>query len=423
MHPLPPGPLKILYIEDDANSRRLVERLLLAEGYDVYLADDGLAGLELARQIRPALVLTDVNMGGMMGHEVATRLKEMPETRHAPVIAVTANALQTDREIALVAGCDGYLTKPIDVDALPRLIEQFLAGDREHVDDRVKVQRLEEYRNALVTRLERAVADLQRANGELRRADQMKKDFVVITSQELRTPVTLIYGYIKLLQLETDPLELGERFDTMVEKILAATQRMNDAVDSIINVSLIDSEPLEITFKPVDLREVVQAIVQQMQPVAGQRAQKLTMSDMPALPPVPGDAHYLRRALSNVIDNAIKYTPDGGQIAIEARHEFEMMHIIISDTGIGIDRAHQERIFEKFYVLEDVAYHSTNRTGFMGGGMGLGLAVTHGIVRAHGGRIWVDSEGKDVERLPGSRFHIMLPMTAPVQREATIAEK
>jgi signal transduction histidine kinase len=419
----PLGPLKILYIEDDPNSRRLVERLLLAEGYEVYVADDGLAGLELARQIRPALVLTDVNMGTMTGHEVATRLKEMPETRHAPVIAITANTMQTDREIALVAGCDGYITKPIDVDALPHLIEQFLAGAREHVDDTVKVQRLEEYRNTLVTRLEQTVADLQHANAELRRADKMKKDFVVISSHELRTPVTLIYGYIKLLKMETDQLNLGEHLDTIVDKILTATQRMNDAVDSIINVSLIDSEQLELTFKPVDLQGVVQSIVQQMQPVALQRSQKLYMSDMSALPSVPGDANYLRRALTNVIDNAIKYTPDGGQIGIEAVNEFETMHLVISDTGIGIDRAHQERIFEKFYVLEDVAYHSTSRSGFMGGGMGLGLAVTHGIVRAHGGRIWVDSEGKDVERLPGSRFHIMLPMTAPVQREATSAEK
>jgi len=122
----PLGPLKILYIEDDPNSRRLVERLLLAEGYDVYVADDGLAGLELARQIRPALVLTDVNMGTMTGHEVATRLKEMPETRHAPVIAITANTMQTDREIALVAGCDGYITKPIAMDDFLKTVAGYL---------------------------------------------------------------------------------------------------------------------------------------------------------------------------------------------------------------------------------------------------------------------------------------------------------
>jgi signal transduction histidine kinase len=419
----PLGPLKILYIEDDSNSRRLVQRILQAEGYEVIVAEDGLAGLELARQIRPALVLTDVNMGGMTGHEVATRLKEMQETKHTPVIAMTANTLQTDREIALVAGCDGYITKPIDIDALPGQIEQFLAGAREQVDAGVKVQRLEEYRNTLGARLEATVADLQHANNELRRMDKMKKDFVVITSHELRTPATLIYGYIKLLKMETDQLNMGEHVDMIVEKILTATQRMNDAVDAIINVSLIDSEQLELTAKPVDLQEVVQSIVQQMQPVALQRSQKLYMSDMSALPPVPGDANYLRKALSNLVDNAVKYTPDGGTISIEATSEFDTMHLIVSDTGIGINRAEQERIFDKFYVLEDSAYHSTSTSTFMGGGMGLGLTVTHGIIRAHGGRIWVDSEGQDMERLPGSRFHIMLPMTASVKREATLAEK
>ncbi len=250
----PLGPLKILYIEDDSNSRRLVQRILQAEGYEVYVAEDGLAGLELARQIHPALVLTDVNMGGMTGHEVATRLKEMPETKHAPVIAMTANTLQTDREIALVAGCDGYITKPIDIDALAGQIEQFLAGAREHVDAGVKVQRLEEYRNTLGVRLETTVAELQHANAELRRMDKMKKDFVVITSHELRTPATLIYGYIKLLKMETDQLQMGEHFEMIVEKILTATQRMNDAVDAVINVSLIDSEQLELTAKPVDLQ-------------------------------------------------------------------------------------------------------------------------------------------------------------------------
>jgi signal transduction histidine kinase len=418
----PLGPLKILYIENDANSRRLVERLLLAEGYDVYVAEDGLAGLELARQIRPALVLTDVTPSTLSGYEVATRLKEMPETRHAPVIAVTANIMQTDREMALVAGCDGYITKPIDVDDLPSLIRRFLAGVKEHIDDPVKVQRLEEYRNALAARLEQTVADLRQAAAKLRRIDKMKNDLVVITSHELRTPVTLIYGYIQLLKMETDQLGLGQHFDTIVENILAATQRMNDAVDSVAHVALIDLEQLELTLKPVDLHKVVQSIVQQMQPVASQRSQRLCMSDMSALPPVPGDVRYLRQALSNVIDNAIKYAPDGDQIGIEAIHEFDTVHIIISDSGSAIDRAHQERTFEKFHVLEDIAYHSASRAGFRGG-MGLGLAVTHNIVRAHGGRLWLDSEARKLEELSGSRFHIMLPLNAPIQGEAPLPEK
>ena len=265
----PLGPLKILYIESDANSRRLVERLLRSEGYDVYVAEDGLAGLELARQIRPALVLTYVGSSTLTGYEVATRLKEMPETRHTPVIAVTANIMPTDRETALVAGCDGYVTKPIDVDDLPRLIKQSLAGIKEHIDDHVKVQRLEEYRNTLVARLEQTVTELQQATAELRRVDKLRNDLAVITSHELRTPVTLICGYIQLLRMESD--QLGQRFDTLVDKILAATQRMNDAVDRLARVSLIDFEQVKLMLKPVDLQKVMQSIVQQMQPLALQR--------------------------------------------------------------------------------------------------------------------------------------------------------
>jgi signal transduction histidine kinase len=419
----PLGPPKILYLENDANSRRLVERLLPAEGYDVYVADDGLAGLELARQIRPALVLIDVTISTLTGYEVATRLKEMPETSHAPVIAVTANTMQADREMALVAGCDGFITMPIDVDRLPQLIKGFLAGVKEHIDDHVRIQRLEDYRNTLVARLEQTVAELQRVKAELHRVDKMRKDLVTITSHELRTPVTLIYGYVKLLEMETAQLGLGQHIDSLVEEILAATQRMNDAVGSLINVAPLGSAQLELTFRPVDLQGVVQSIVQQLQPLALQRSQRLSMSDMSALPPVPADVRYLHRALSNVIDHAIKFAPDSDQIDIEAIHEFATMHIIISDSGIDIDRAQQARTFEKFYVLEDMAHHAATHAGFMGAGMGPGLAVTYSIVRAHGGRIWVDSEPKDLERLRSSRFHIMLPMNAPSRGEAILTQK
>jgi signal transduction histidine kinase len=408
--------LKILYIEDDANSRRLVQRVLAAEGYDVHVAENGLAGLEMARQLRPALVLTDVNMGGMTGHEVATRLKEMPETRHAPVIAITANVLQTDREIALVAGCDGYITKPIDVDALPRLIEKFLAGAHESLPDSVRLLRLEEYSHTLVNRLESTVAELQKANVELRRMDKMKKDFVILSSHELRTPTTLIYGYINLLKMETKELHLDDHLTDMIDRISSATQRLNEVVDAIINVSLIDSESLELALVPIELNGMVEAIVRELQPLAKQRNQQILTGNLANLPKVPADANYLRRALSNLISNSIKYTPDGGIITLEAEQEHEAIHMIISDTGIGIDHTELVRIFEKFYVLEDTMTHSSSHNAFMGGGLGLGLTVVRGIIEAHGGRIWVESEGEDPARMPGSRFHILLPLIAPKQK-------
>lgn len=409
----PIGPLRILYIDDDLDSQRLVRRLLEAEGYAVTVAEDGLTALDLARQVRPALVLTDINISGMTGHEVATRLKEMPETRHAPVIALTAATLATDRDRALVAGCDGYITKPIDVDTLPQQIARFLAGAREKVADDVKVQRLEEYRNSLVGRLQTTVAELQKANAELRRMDKIKRDVVIVAGHELRTPTTLIYGYTHLLKMElqrlgVDDAEIGE----VVDRITAATRRLNEVADTVINISLIDSEQIELTLKPVNVGALLYAIAQELQPVIRQRALTLTMNDLAALPPLPADEKYLRRALTNLIDNAIKYTPDGGTVSVEGRHEHEALHIVVADTGAGLHPDEQARIFDKFYVLEDTVFRSTGHGAFQGGGLGLGLAVTYGIVKAHGGRVWVESEGPDALQLPGSRFHVLLPLAA-----------
>ena len=416
----PLGPIKILYIEDDPSSRRLVQRLLEAEGFQVSVAEDGLSGLEMARQVRPALILTDLNIGGMTGQEVATRLKEMPETRHAPVIALTAATLATDRERALVAGCDGYITKPIDVDVLPQLIHKFLAGAREKVSEEVKVQRLEEYRNELGVRLETTVAELQKANAELRRMDKIKKDFVILAGHELRTPTTLIYGYTSLLKMEMQQRgDVDEHLTNVIDHITSATRRLNEVVEAVINISLIDSEQLELVRKPVDLASMTQSIVADLQPVVKQRALQLIIGDLSHVPLLSGDPNYLRRAIVNLLDNAIKYTPDGGTIRLEARPETEAIHLVVADTGIGIDRAEQDRIFDKFYVLEDTQFHSTSRDNFLGGGFGLGLAVAHGIIRAHGGRIWVESEGLDTTRLPGSRFHVLLPLTPPPANPVT----
>lgn len=409
--------LKILYIEDDPNSRRLVQRILESEGYTFAQAEDGLIGLEMARRLLPNLILVDMNIGGMTGLEVATRLKEQPLTQHIPIVALTAASLSSDRERAIAAGCDGYISKPIDVDKLPGQVAHFLSGARELLTDDVRLQRLEEYSQTLVNRLETTVAELQKANAALRRIDKLKKDFVILSSHELRTPTTLIYGYINLLKMETENLKLGDRSTDMIDRISTATQRLNEVVDAIINVSLIDSESLDLRLVPIDLSSLVETILREVQPLARQRGQQIVASDLSALPKVPADINYLRRALSNLINNAIKYTPDGGTIRLDAEQEHESIHITVSDTGIGIDLTEQDRIFEKFYVLEDTLTQSTSHNAFMGGGLGLGLTVVRGIIEAHGGRIWAESEGQAPSRLPGTHFHVLLPLSVPKRKD------
>jgi two-component system cell cycle response regulator DivK len=122
--------VRILYIEDDPSNRLLVRRILEAEGYSIMEATDGLAGLEMAAQMQPDLILLDINLPEMDGYDLASRFREMPELNQVPIMALTANVMKGDRERTLEAGCDGYIQKPIDVDRLPKQIEEILRKNR-----------------------------------------------------------------------------------------------------------------------------------------------------------------------------------------------------------------------------------------------------------------------------------------------------
>jgi signal transduction histidine kinase len=121
------------------------------------------------------------------------------------------------------------------------------------------------------------------------------------------------------------------------------------------------------------------------------------------------DPERIYQALRNILSNAIKFTPDKGSITVDGRTLPGFIEITVADTGIGISSENQTLIFEKFGQLGRVDLHSSGKTKFKGGGPGLGLAIARGIVEAHGGTIWVESEGHDEKKLPGSTFHVLIP--------------
>jgi signal transduction histidine kinase len=435
------GVPRILYVEDDPVARLLVQRVLAREGYEILEAADGLSGIEIARRQRPDLVLMDINIPDMDGYAVTTRLKSLQETHDIPVIALTVNVMLGDRERSLAAGCDGYIPKPIDVDALPGQIAAFLEGKRERVADGEKVERLEEHTRRLVDRLEQTIIELRDANAKLRRMEKVKSDFIVLAGHELRTPLTLIYGYSRLLLSTGAEKHLSPDVQHMLEQVAGAAGRLSSVVDDIINVALIDADQLELSFDPLDLGKLTHSVIEQFEQAIQERRQRLEVAAMEGLPPILGDAKYLGRAVGNVIGNAIKFTPDGGLIEVwcqKVRDPLQgadkWLDLIVRDSGIGIDRDEQECIFDKFYVLENTDLHSTSRTGYKGGGLGLGLSVVRGIFAAHGGRVFVESggggggtspvgdllqggdrsqtplEGGDQSALPGSTFHMILPL-------------
>jgi signal transduction histidine kinase len=165
---------KLLYIEDNPENRMLVRAVLEAEGYAIVDAEDGLAGIEAAVREEPALILLDVNLPGIDGYEVVSVIKAFPALAGTPVVALTAYAMEGDRQRTLVAGCDGYIQKPIDVDTFPRQVEEFLRGKREKVEDREQGVYLRELNQRLVYRLVSQVEELKRLNQHfVRRATQL----------------------------------------------------------------------------------------------------------------------------------------------------------------------------------------------------------------------------------------------------------
>ncbi|MDO8445380.1 MAG: response regulator [Deltaproteobacteria bacterium] len=151
----------ILQIEDNEANRTLVRRVLEARGYSVFDAEDGLSGIRKAQEIKPALILMDINIPGLDGYEAATRIKSIKELENTPIVAITASTMHGDRERCLSAGCIGYIQKPIDIKRFPEQIDEFLSGREESLSLEEERSHLKDYSHRLVTRLQEKVMSLE----------------------------------------------------------------------------------------------------------------------------------------------------------------------------------------------------------------------------------------------------------------------
>ncbi|MFN7210838.1 MAG: response regulator, partial [Aggregatilineales bacterium] len=314
--------ITILYIEDDPGSQVLVERVLGDAGFRVVVASRGLEGLEAAAKHLPNLILMDINLPDMTGREITTRLRADERFRSVPIVALTAQSQAGEREKAIAAGLTGYLTKPIDIDAFPSQVAHYLSGAKDAISLDALAQAQFEYNSELVLRLEQKVRELEQSNAELRRLDKIKEDFIQLTAHELRTPMTLIYGYSRLIQespvvkrLKSESPEVKAFVDGLVESI----ERMSGVINEILTISRIATGRIELSIGPVNLMRTMERVLQDMGQIARQRNQTFTydVRQFPTL--LQADADLLALALSNVIGNAIKYTPDGGVISVTAR--------------------------------------------------------------------------------------------------------
>lgn len=254
--------------------------------------------------------------------------------------------------------------------------------------------------------------EVSRANRELAQLEQAKTDFIGIAAHELKTPLTLIQGYVDIMA----ELGLGEEVTSLVNGIHRGATRMNAILDNMLDLSAIDLDQLRLVVEPVNLSTLVGLTLAQVERVLTERQQQVETAGLDELPTIQGDRQRLHQVLRQLISNAIKYTPDGGCIVISGQGlpgsgtRPGQVQLTIRDSGVGIAPEDRDKIFQKFYRVGSADLHSTSDTKFMGAGPGLGLAIAKGLVEAHGGKIWAESPGFDPQNTPGSSFHLLLPL-------------
>ena len=231
---------------------------------------------------------------------------------------------------------------------------------------------------------------------DLRKLERVRRDFVANVSHEFRTPLTAIQGFSETLLggAMNDP----QNRDRFLGIILEHARRLARLTDDLLMLSKMDADRLELELRRLPVEQLVAGCVETAQPRAVEKDLRLSVNLDKKLPDIAGDRRRLTEVLQNLLDNAIQYTPAGGQIMVSAEKRDGEVVFTVSDTGIGIPQADQPRIFERFYRVDVARSREV-------GGTGLGLSIAKHLMEAHGGRLWVESEVGQ-----GSQFRFSVPI-------------
>jgi signal transduction histidine kinase len=355
--------MRVLLIDDEANVRQPLGMHLQDMGHDVRSAGSGEEGVWKLEE-RPAdLVITDIKMPGISGLEVLRKVRDRwPGTE---VVLITGFGTMEDALEALRLGAYDFLLKPVRLARLELLVN--------HCEERI---RFSQDNRALREVVER-----------LRELNQRKEKFTALANHEIRTPTTVASGLMSLLAERT--ADLPEDLCRLVAEGDRAMRRLKEVVEDLGDLGQALGDRLVLQPRQLTVADVVTELEDQGEMYAAVRALEIQVEPPPGGTdqPLRLDERKLRRAAGALLQNAVKFTPDGGAVRVQVGLDGDDLVIAVADTGVGVDADEAEKIFDLFYEVADVRHHRTSSHAFLGGGLGVGLPLARAIAQAHGGGV------------------------------------
>ncbi len=373
-------PVKFLLVDDLDENLIALEALLAREGLLLHKARSGEEALELMLSNEYALALLDVQMPGMDGFELAEFMRANERSRHIPIIFVTAGAADAARHFrGYEAGAVDFIQKPIEADILRSKSNVFL--DLYAQRHQITAQRDE-------------MAQLTAA---LQEADQQKNRFLAVLAHELRNPLAVLSSGLNILERAPE----GKSADRVRQSMRQNMVHVSRLVDDLLDINRIERGKISLQTETVHLQEVLPSALDlnQLGLAEGNHQLLLDVPDEPIT--LDADPARLVQIVSNIVGNAARYTPRGGEIRVKVVRSDDVAVITIADNGIGIAPDKQARIFDMFE-------QSNSGLDAVGDGLGIGLALVKQLVELHGGTIQLQKS------LPGegSTFEVRLPASS-----------
>ena len=383
----------LLIVDDEEQILRALRRQFRRE-YEIYTATSAGEALRILEEAPVQVVISDQRMPGITGSEFLSQVKDhYPE---AVSLLLTGYAdLQTVIEAVNHGNIYRYLTKPWDPDELNATVRAafdryaLAAHNRQLLNDLIEANR------TLETRVAERTEELEVANVRLLDIIEQKNRLLGMAAHDLRTPITVITGFLDLL---TDPRTTADDFNEFVTIIRETLRDMLNLLNSLLDLSAIESGKVQLTLAPTNVVEFIERVVRMQRVLGAQKSIRVDTVVQPNLPIFPFDRMRIEQVLNNLFSNAFKFSHNGTAVTLSVTRVGDMIEFGVADQGVGIPEEDVERVFHEFQKLRARPTANESSTG-------LGLSICRRIVEMHGGEIGVESKVGE-----GSRFWFRLPI-------------